>query len=200
MVAFNFAILLVAVIIAVVEFGGFSRFSNAQEEIYSQVILRQIRSSFDEKMKSVNKIMLHLLFDPNISSIHLDAPSLPAGERYQVVQTIKTMAEYVSIYDFIDSICLFNAQTGRVISNVSYYDTLDKFIEYADYAYWDKESWQTLFDGLDDRLYLMHEQIFSTICPVSYGSNIYIILNVDGSFIQELMQNIRSLDDSLIAV
>lgn len=200
LVASNFAILLVAISIALVEFSGFARLSNTQEQDYSQVILRQTRSTFDEKMKSVDKMLLHLLYDSNISSLRLDSPSLPAEDRYRVVQAIKSMEEYVSIYDFVDSICLFNAQSGRVVSNVSYYDTLDLFMSYADCAYWDKASWQALFEGLDSRRYLMHGQIFSILCPTAYGSSTYLILNVDGSFLRELMQNIRSLDKSLIAV
>lgn len=200
LVASNFAILLVAISIAVVEFGGFTRLSKTQEQDYSRVILRQTRSTFDEKMKSVNKILLHLLNDADISTIRLDSPTLPAEERYRVVQAIKAMEEYVSVYDFIDSICLFNSQSSRVVSNVSYYDTLDRFITYSDYAYWDKEGFRALFEGLRGRSYLMNGQIFSILCPVAYGSSTYLLLNVDGSFLSELMQNIRSLDNSLIAV
>ena len=132
LVTSNFVILLVAIVVAAVSFQGYNRFSSAQAEDYNTVILRQIRETFDEKMNNINKLMLDVSFNSDVSSLSFSGSTLSDLERYRSVQVMKTLDDYAVVYNFIDSIALYYAGSDRIISNSSAYASSDLYLKNAD--------------------------------------------------------------------
>lgn len=194
----NFMVMLVAVIVAVLGYSGYNQLSLQQAADYNQVILRQIRSSFDEKMKSINKLILDITSNSQVSGLTLSTGEISSEDRFRSVQVMQTLGNYVSIYNFLDSIFIYYPASDRVISSSASYSSTEMFMKNADCAYWSTQEWESLFSPTTR--YLHDGNVLSIISPITSRSGPFIVVNVKGEFIKELFENTRSLEDNLIAV
>lgn len=202
LVVSNFVVLLVAIVVAVVSFRSYNRFSAAQAEDYNTVILRQIQEAFDEKMNSINKLMLNVSFDADVEMLHAAAKELTNEERYQSVKVMQSLDSYVTIYNnLVNSIALYYLSSDQVITNSCFYASSELFLKNSNSVYWPEDQWYQFFQDLDGgQQYYMNDEILTIITPLSYDRDVYMIFAIDGSFITDLIRNIRSLEDSLVAV
>lgn len=196
----NLILLFVAFIVALVGFRGYIRFSSEQSDEYSEVILRQIRSTFDDKMSSINKLILDISYNTEVSSLSFTKDAIDEQSRYHSVQVMKTLSNYVSVYNFLDSICLYYPDSDRVISHTAAYSSSEQFLNNADCAYWPGEEWDRLFQSEYYREYRMTDDIFTIISPLVFTDDTYILINVKASFIQEMFENMRTVSQSLTCV
>ncbi len=188
----NLLLLLVSFVIAFVGFQGYMRFSSDQADQYSDIILRQIRTTFDDKMSSINKLLLDISYNPQVSGLSFRDGLITEQGRYHSVQVINTLSSYVSVYSFLDSICLYYPESDRIISQTAAYSSTDFFIANSDCAYWSAEEWTSLFNSDYYREYRMTDDIFTIISPLLFTKDTYAVINIKASFMQELFENMRT--------
>lgn len=188
----NLLLLLVSFVIAFMGFQGYMRFSSDQADQYSDIILRQIRTTFDDKMSSINKLLLDISYNPQVSGLSFRDGLITEQDRYYSVQVINTLSSYVSVYSFLDSICLYYSESDRIISQTAAYSSTDFFIANSDCAYWSAEEWTSLFNSDYYREYRMTDDIFTIISPLLFTKDTYAVINIKASFMQELFENMRT--------
>ena len=98
----------------------------------------------------------------------------------------------MSVYSFLDSICLYYPESDRIISQTAAYSSTDFFIANSDCAYWSAEEWTSLFNSDYYREYRMTDDIFTIISPLLFTKDTYAVINIKASFMQELFENMRT--------
>ena len=209
----NCFILITSLVIALVGYFGYRNILIRYTNDYNMVILNQIRDIMDERIDSINNLIFNVSMNPSIENLRITEKPWDSYSRYNSVQAMNALDSYLAVYQYVDSIYIYFQKTDMIITNSSVYSSTSDFLKYSDHAYWEKEQWKRLFENKENISYssiqnmtsgVMEKSLF-TITYSLYSRNsasnkIFIVLNLDYSFLEDFRNDSRFFPDSMLLV
>lgn len=197
----NVLILAIAVCVAVVNFFGYRKFSSKQADGYHDIIARQIKTTFDQRMYGLKSILMDLSTDELVLSLIKSEKEDLHSNMYPVLEIKNRLSSYDFMYDFLDSAMIYYPKAGSIISSQSFYSNLDLFRAASSHDYWDKEQWEALTKPQYQISYCFQKDIFTIVCPISDGKDwAYVFVNSNVQFLNQLVEEAKVLENCSISM
>ena len=133
----NFLVLFLSVLISLVSYQGYIRFSLEQARDYNTVIIRQVKDEFDSKIESVIRIAQNIINNSYVEQMAYADSIMNSSDRYNAMQITNLLQNYTTVYDFIDSILLYYKKNQLLFTNATMYSKTEDFFRNSRYSYWD---------------------------------------------------------------
>lgn len=197
----NILILAIAVCVAVVNFFGYRNFSSKQADGYHDIIARQIKTTFDQRMYSLKSILMDLSTDELVLSLVKSEKEDLHSNMYPVLEIKNRLAAYDFMYDFLDSAMIYYPKAGSIISSQSFYSNLDLFRAASSHDYWEEAQWEALTKPQYQISYCFQKDIFTIVCPISDGRDwAYVFVNSNVQFLNQLVEEAKVLENCSISM
>jgi len=165
----------------------------------------------DERFDSINTLIFNVSMNPSIENLRISEKPWDNYSRFNSVKAMNALDSYLAVYRYIDSIYVYFQNTGMIVTHSSVYSSTEDFLKYSTHAYWEKEQWDRLFDSKDYVTYSSFQNMATevgeknlftitySLYPRNATSNkIYIVLNIDYSFLEDFKNNSRFFPDSML--
>ncbi len=192
----NIIVLCIALLVAIVCFGGYMKSSRLQSAEYNTVILNKIQETFDEKMKVFDHITTTISYDTGISSLNLiKNTTLTPHQLSELTLVMDQLEQYQLSFDFIDNILLYCTGSERVVTKEGVYDSIH---EYSDLQSAPSVT-EDLLEYKGEDFYLQDGK-FVYITNTYFDEDITLMFFADASFIYDMFEGIREPEDLLVSV
>ncbi len=207
----NCLILMISLIVAMIGYFGYRGNILKYTSDYNMVLLNQIRNIMDERVRSINNLIFSISVNPSVENLRITSNPEDNNNRYNAIQAMKALESYLAVYKYVDSLYLYFEKNDLIITNSSVYSSTQKFLDYSDTAYWEEASWRDLFQKTRYISYSNSKNMSTqggeknlftiTYCLYSKTSDskaVYIILNLDYSFLENFKNDAKFFPDSLL--
>lgn len=205
----NCLILFLALIVAIADYAGYQRSTQSYTKEYNQIILRQVRNVVDERISSANHLLHSISSNASIERLATIKDFDDKHATINSVQAMQALESYARAYSYVDSIYVYFKENDAVITTSSVYRDMDTFLQYSDHAYWTQQDWEELFTASGyvsysnlEKLSQGEHRLFTIVHRQNPFSSVergvYIVLNLDYSFLEQFGQDSAFFPDSTL--
>jgi two-component system, response regulator YesN len=136
--------LLVAIAIGGLSYSRYSSVIKKQMENYNVAMLQQAQSILDEKLISIQKLVVDIGQDSFVQRLLYAGSEMDGSDKFNISKTVELLAKNKNRDNIIDSLYIYLRNPDLIISNSSSYVPTVFYNEDYRYTVWSIDEWQEL--------------------------------------------------------